>query len=296
MSAGAADLRTLISQLPEHEFQQAVEYFKVQRRRWLAVRTASSNYTIKTRVYQNGEFVDLEEYPQFGKLELVVHQYDQPHENERYIGLQIRMSDDRWGVAFATDDYYDRDALGTVWPLQGEKIRRALPDVRFSFRENALIYQVFMPLVDVKARSFNDGNWSRPNNMNEEEYMAELGVPLRKTTDAERNELFNGEPQYLFMPKGIAKGNLWFSGDTGELRQIDADIDAGRRITIRYEQYVSDAKGEASLPTRVIYRVFDRNNHPMFERTIVLSNTGVNAKIGDNRFVPGDRSISLSQP
>jgi len=147
---------------------------------------------------------------------------------------------------------------------------------------------LFFPL-DFLVKTYPDEVWDNVLMMSKEKFFADRGLPIRQSGPEETNQMFGGEPQYLFLASpALTDAHFWFSAVNGQLRQIDIFLPEEEVKSFRYEDYVRKDGEDASFPRRFILtsKKGSGDQATGWEYVIELTDLEINIDIPAERFIP----------
>ena len=273
------------STLPQEDIEKAISFFESQHESWLTIRSGTAKYASSTQKILKGECFDDPNHIYSGTLEFLVRPLNNPTKLQSPVKVEARLFNDLYKVNRLRENVFDMKSPFYTWaessPLTGEQSKKMS---KHGFR----LELFFFPL-DFMAKTYKDGIWDNKYAEVKEEFFAGRGIPRRLSTEAETQNIFGGEQQYLFMlSPALTDAHYWFSSENGELRQIDVFLPGNIVKSFRYENYVKKADSKAKYPQKFILSYKDGEGEKMhgWIYTVELSDLKINIDISSQRFVP----------
>lgn len=274
------------SQLPADEQAEAISFFESQHQSWLAVQSGAAQYEISIRNIINGQFIEDPNRSQTGSLEFTVTPLSDPVRLQSPAKIQAHLFNNKYSINFLTENVFDSEISEYTWtegsiPPTNEELRE--------LRGWALKTELFFLPIDFMAKTYTDGVWSNKYTEPKEQFFAGRGLPLRRTTEEETNDIFGGEQQYLFMASpALVDVHYWFSTENGDLRQIDIFLPGNLAKSFRYENYIRIEGADARFPQRIILTQKQSTGDDTigWEYTVNFHDIELNVNIPPGRFVP----------
>jgi hypothetical protein len=273
------------SHLSVEEQAGAISAFESQHTAWLSVKSGSAKYKTSLRIIKNGKFVDAPDSSlQTGTIEFTIAPSDNPLKNESLAHVEVRLSNDKYKWTLTKTDAFGKDSWrwenGSDTAVKIDKQEQ----VKTAFDMELMFFPVhFMP------EAYGEGAWNFDTSLPKEQFFADSGLPIRRTTPEEADSKFMGEPQYLFQFRDAKDINYWFSAEKGELRQIEG-LNAKNNMvkTFRYEEYVQKEGEIAKFPRKFIMTIIKGTGSKAagWEQTVELTDLQLNTNISPDRFIP----------
>jgi len=273
------------SLLPIDEQERAISFFESQHDSWLAVKSGSANCVTNVRNIVQGEFVADPNRSWAGTLEFVVTTIGNPIKFQSPAKIQIRLCNNKYKWNFVNGNIFDSEISPQLWaddtefPIKGKTGRLA----RWGFKT-----ELFFFPIDFMAKTYSDGIWDNRYTEPKEKFFMGCGVPIRHSTQEETDNIFGGEPQYLFMASlSLVDALYWFSAESGDLRQIDVFLPNGLVKSFRYENYIQEKDGYARFPQRftLTSKQGSGDTATGWEYTVELYDVKLNIDIPNERFI-----------
>jgi hypothetical protein len=273
------------------EQERTISFFESQHRSWLAIKGGSARYETKIWSIRDGKFVVGPNRSQTGTLEFSVTPLNNPTGLQSPAKIQARLFNDKYKLNFLMNNVFDSEASSWLW---ADDPNLLTSEEMLELKEWTFKTELFFFPLDFMAKTYSDELWNNRYMMSKEQFFASRGLPIRLSTPEETNQIFGGEPEYLFLASpAVVDAHYWFSAEDGELRQIDIFLPEGLVKSFRYEDYVQEKGGNAKYPRRFILTkkkgTGDQANG--WEYIVELSGVELNIDIPAERFVPPQNGL-----
>jgi len=276
------------SSLPMQEDEKAIASFESQHDTWLAIESGTARYKTKLRRIKEGKFVGETMVPQTGTLEFTVTPLSSPIKRQSPAKVQFRLFNDDNKKNYLKNNVFDSESPSWEWAEDSTSSveSRKAKHVNALFNTDELL---FLPL-DFMAKTYSEGKWNNKYTKPKEDYFENQRIIRRGSTPEETDNIFDGEPQYLFLDSpAIVDAHYWFSAKTGDLRQIDIFSPKENVVrSFRYENYIQKEGNNTKFPQRftLTWKKGSGDEVLGWEYTIELSDVELNVDIPPERFTP----------
>jgi hypothetical protein len=244
--------------LSQKEEEKAVSFFASQRDGWLSMRFLTANYKARKWLIEDGNFVECDDKAMTGKIYAKTVPFDRPPAEMPFASVEIP-------VHLYSDQFKCHLMKESI---TGPKFRKEIvywaddsnaeidkPSVKSQAWDYVRAEWIFEPLIYL-SQLYRDEKWQGAG-LTREQFFADRGVPLRRSSEDETKNLFGGEPQYLFVPSRTFDDQIWVSATTGEIRHISVQPAERKkrvhRIQFCYYDYIKDKDGRSVFPTRFVF-------------------------------------------